>query len=74
MERRPEIFDVNTAARFFNNDPVFHAFVKSMVNAINNLQLTPSEVRAAAMYACYINELYNPASKVFYEGANGDQQ
>ncbi|AKU93350.1 hypothetical protein AKJ09_00082 [Labilithrix luteola] len=34
------------------NDSTFHAVVDTLEKLIHDLQLTPSEVREAAMYAC----------------------
>lgn len=36
----------------YHNDMAFRAMVDSLSYAIDTLQLTPSEVREAAMYAC----------------------
>lgn len=35
----------------YENDPNFHTMVNLFVNAINNLEMTPSEIREAAMFA-----------------------
>lgn len=42
------------------HDPQFHHLVKVMEGAIEQLQLTPSEVRAAAMLATIRVEQRNP--------------
>ena len=44
----------------YRNDPAFHAMVDTMRAVIENMQLTPSEVREAAMYACYQTEMRRP--------------
>ena len=36
----------------FMNDPVFHNLVTTLEKAIEDLQLSPSEIRDAAMLAC----------------------
>lgn len=41
----------------FNNDPVFHQVVMNLQMLIQKLQLTPSEVREAAVFACMRQEL-----------------
>jgi hypothetical protein len=48
--------------RYFH-DPTFHALVDSMVDAIINLRLTPSELRDAAMYAAIRFEIYRKEVK-----------
>lgn len=41
----------------YRNDVVFHAIVDTLQAAIERLELTPSEVREAAMYACSLVEM-----------------
>lgn len=41
----------------YNSDSSFHCLTKSLEGLIEQLHLSPSEIRAAAMYACYIVEL-----------------
>ena len=45
------------------NDPVFHNLVKTMESAIEKLELTPSEIRAAAMLAALRVEARNPIAR-----------
>lgn len=44
----------------YHNDPVFHAVVDSMQKILIDLQLTPGELRDAAMYAAYLVEMRRP--------------
>jgi hypothetical protein len=44
--------DINNADKLYLSDPLFHALVASLEQAIIDLQMTPSEIREAAMYAC----------------------
>lgn len=39
------------AERRYMTDAVFHHFVDSMVRAIDNLEMSPGEMRAAAVFA-----------------------
>lgn len=56
--------ELRTMSDRFRNDAVFHALVKSMENAIESLQLTPSEIRAAAMLAAIHVEARTPFAKL----------
>lgn len=40
-----------SAEERYHRDPMFHALVESLYAAIDNLQLTPTEIREAAMLA-----------------------
>lgn len=44
----------------YRRDPMFHALVESMYYAIIKLQLTPTEIREAAMLAAIKAELSHP--------------
>lgn len=44
----------------YNNDPMVKALVDSLVSAIMNLQLTPSEIRECAMLAAIRYERSRP--------------
>lgn len=44
----------------YNNDPMVKALVDSLVSAIMNLQLTPSEIRECAMLAAIRYEQSRP--------------
>lgn len=46
--------------RRFANDPHFHALVTMLEQQIETLQLSPSEIREAAMFACYRVEMRRP--------------
>lgn len=43
--------DYLQAKHIYENDAGFHALVDVMVSMIDKLQLTPSEIRQAAMFA-----------------------
>jgi hypothetical protein len=45
-----------SARERYEHDPIFHAIVAHMAQAIENLQLTPTEMREAAMLACILFE------------------
>jgi hypothetical protein len=49
------------AARRYRDDPGFHGVVEMLRGVIVNLQLSPGEVRDAAMFAAYLVELYRPS-------------
>jgi len=44
--------------KYYKSDPDFHAMVDALYKYIDKMQLSPSEVRAAAMYACYRHEMF----------------
>ncbi len=44
----------------YRNDPTFHAAVDGLQRLVLELQLSPSEVREAAMFACYLIECRHP--------------
>lgn len=48
--------DFRKADEAYLNDPMFHNLVDAMIVAIDRLEFTPSEVRQAAIYACYRHE------------------
>lgn len=43
----------------YQNDPMIKALVDRLVSAIENLELTPSEVRECAMLAAVRHEMYS---------------
>lgn len=45
------------AKRAYQNDPVYKNFVDAIYSMIEQLQMTPSEIRAATMFACYRHEM-----------------
>lgn len=58
-QRADAVFGGDVRARYYN-DPVFHRVVDVLRSVISGAQLTPSEVREAAMLACIIEEDYKP--------------
>lgn len=52
--------NLKSAQDRYENDPVFYRLVKTMESAIEKLELTPSEIRAAAMVAAIRVEQRNP--------------
>lgn len=44
----------------YHNDPVYRNMVDTMINLIISLDLSPSEIRQAAMFACYLVEERKP--------------
>ncbi len=44
----------------YRSDPHYHLLVDSMVSAIEQAQFTPSEMREAAVFACYLHESRRP--------------
>lgn len=54
------MLNMKTMEDRFRNDVIFNRLVKYMEQAIEELRLTPSEVRAAAMYATIRVECRNP--------------
>lgn len=44
----------------YDRDPVFNRMVRNLCQVIDQLQLSPSEIREAAMFAVYMHEMYNP--------------
>lgn len=51
---------VDTVEARYQRDPHFHALVDSMYHAIVKLQLTPTEIREAAMLASIKAEVHHP--------------
>lgn len=51
--------DIESLTRRYHNDVNFKMTVDMMMHTIMNLHLSPSEVREAAMFACYrVESLY----------------
>lgn len=44
------------AQRRYENDPIFRTFVDVMRQMIRDLQMTPTEIRQAAIYAALLEE------------------
>lgn len=63
-----------SAEERFERDPMFHALVESLCAAIENLELTPTEIREAAMLAALKHEQRRPPNWTHgpYPGAVGD--
>lgn len=57
--------DLRSAEDRCRNDPVFASLVQNMENAIERLELTPTEIRAAAMFAALRVEMRTPFAKPF---------
>ena len=51
-----------SAEERYSRDPAFHTIVDMMVCAVDQLQLTPTELREAAVYACVRFEHMNMRS------------
>lgn len=49
--------DMKRCETLYSQDPDFHRLVKALESIITELQLSPAEVRQAAMYACYKAEM-----------------
>jgi hypothetical protein len=54
-----------TAEDRYQRDPLFHRLVDLMCHQITELQLTPTEMREAAMLACIKFEQMHPRPMVF---------
>jgi len=48
----------------YANDPKFHHLVRSLEALIENLEMTPSEIREAAVYACLRVEVRRPPTPI----------
>ena len=53
--------DFEQCKRAYRCDPNFYQIIKSLQRIIKEMNLSPSEVRDAAMFAVYLHELENPA-------------
>ncbi len=49
----------------YHHDSMFHAVVDAMQKLILDLQLSPGEVREAAMFAAYLVEMRHPRPMTF---------
>lgn len=56
-----------TAEERYERDPMFHAVVDSLEAAIHNLNLTPTEIREAAMLAALRYERRRPSAYLVNE-------
>lgn len=52
--------DLRSADRRYENDASFNHLVKALENLIEKLEMTPSEVREAAVFACFRVEMRRP--------------
>lgn len=52
--------DFKHLARRYQEDATFHHMVSALYGFIDQLQLSPSEIREAAMFAVYLHEMENP--------------
>ena len=52
--------DIYKAQEAYHSNPEFRSLVDMMIGAIINLEFSPSEMRAAAMFACIRFEQMNP--------------
>lgn len=48
------------AREAYENDPQYHQLVDLLINLIERLDFTPSEVRETAIFACMLHEMRNP--------------
>jgi len=44
----------------YERDPIIHCLVNTLVTIIRELQLTPTEVRECAVFACVMEEQTKP--------------
>jgi hypothetical protein len=54
------MIDAKKCYELYRTDAEFHAVVDVMREWIMRLQVSPSEVRAAAMFACYLTDIERP--------------
>jgi hypothetical protein len=54
------MYPIDKVRERYQNDTVFHIYVDMMRKAIVELNLTPSELREAAMLAAILEEERNP--------------
>ena len=45
--------DLDKAQKAYMNDPVYSNLVETLMGLIKRLQMSPSEIREAAMFACF---------------------
>lgn len=57
---------IDQATERYRNDPAFHQVVEGLRRTITELQLTPGEIRDAAMFAAYLVELERPAAMTMH--------
>jgi len=51
---------LNNADEYYNNDPVFRSLIDVLMSLILKLEMTPSEIRQAAIYASIKVERIKP--------------
>jgi len=54
------VSNMNSVERRYREDPVYNKFVDMMVMMLEQLRLSPSEMREAAVLACIIFEQRHP--------------
>lgn len=59
--------NLDKAREAYRNDPQYHHLVDVLVNQIEALELSPSEIREAAMFACIICEEHQPVKMLSRE-------
>lgn len=47
----------DTTYEKYSSDPAFRTIVDALQSVIASYELTPSELRQAVMYACYLHEM-----------------
>lgn len=52
--------------RKYHNDPVFYAMVQNLVHSLEQVYMTPSELREAAVLACMVFEERHPQTLMGY--------
>lgn len=50
----------STAERRYHEDAAYAALVNALLSHIEEMLLTPTEVREAAMHACFLHEMRHP--------------
>jgi hypothetical protein len=58
------MMDIKKCEYLYRSSPEFHAMVRALEQQITQLNMTPHEIRQAAMYAAYRAELYRRDSDI----------
>ena len=66
--------DYRKAQAAYANDPQYHQLVDVLVNLIDGLQFTPSEVRETAVFACMLHEMRNPQPMIINMQTRPDEK
>jgi hypothetical protein len=64
------MMDLKECHKLYLNDPEFHRVVVVLAGWIERMEVSPSEVRAAAMFACYLVQARHP--QITFEIKPGD--